>query len=124
MGEDDDELEKFKASILADAGLTPSQMAAPEHFTKGLEESEISISVSVKSDVTSSTEPSKKTDEDERDYELVYVDAVPGIGPKIPEEMIGAVIEYMREMAKIQHGMVMPRNIRHYECPPLEFYKD
>lgn len=53
-------------------------------------------------------------------YPEVYVDAVPGIGPIIPDDLVNAVQKYMKSVATIQHGMVMPRNIRHYNCPPLE----
>lgn len=50
----------------------------------------------------------------------MYVDAIPGIGPIVPVHLVKVVIEYMNEVAAEQHGMVMPRNIRHYRCPPLE----
>lgn len=53
-------------------------------------------------------------------YEEVHVDAIPGIGGVVPETLVEAVVKYMREMAAVQHGMVMPRNVRHYRCPPLE----
>ncbi|XP_063923989.1 uncharacterized protein LOC135138069 isoform X2 [Zophobas morio] len=124
MGEGDEELEKFKASMLADAGLTPSQIVAPEHFETKLPEQEI-VSPETGSAKSSETLSSEATDKvkppsEEREYEDVFVDAVPGIGPKVPEKMIATVINFMKETAKVQHGMVMPRNIRHFECPPLE----
>ncbi|KAJ3652170.1 hypothetical protein Zmor_018158 [Zophobas morio] len=122
MGEDDEELEKFKASMLADAGLTPSQIVAPEHFETKLPEEEIISHLKLgqqslvrRCRVKRQTKLSHQTE-----YEDVFVDAVPGIGPKVPEIMIAAVINFMKETAKVQHGMVMPRNIRHFECPPLE----
>lgn len=48
------------------------------------------------------------------------MDAIPGIGGVVPGHLVEAVVNYMKEMATVQHGMVMPRNIRHYRCPPLE----
>ncbi|XP_044260216.1 uncharacterized protein LOC123008470 [Tribolium madens] len=119
MGESDDEVEKFKASILAEAGLTESQMAAPQHFETRID-SEIFTNESLKSDETSTSEPSEKEKPPEVEYEDVFVDAVPGIGPRVPENLIAAVCNYMKEVAKWQHDMVMPRNIRHFDCPPLE----
>lgn len=53
-------------------------------------------------------------------YEDVFVTAKPGLGPKVPDDLVKEIERYMKEMAKLQHGMVMPRNIRHYDCPPLE----
>lgn len=52
--------------------------------------------------------------------EEVYVGAIPGIGPIVPDDLIEAVHKYMKTVSTVQHGMVMPRNIRHYNCPPLE----
>uniref|UniRef100_A0A1B6LL31 RIIa domain-containing protein n=1 Tax=Graphocephala atropunctata TaxID=36148 RepID=A0A1B6LL31_9HEMI len=45
---------------------------------------------------------------------------VPGIGPVIPEPQIIAVVEYMHYWAAKQQGMVMPRNVNHILCPPLD----
>ncbi|EFA05212.1 uncharacterized protein LOC103313297 [Tribolium castaneum] len=119
MGESDDEVEKFKASILAEAGLTQSQIDAPEHFETRIE-SEIFTNESLKSYETSTSEPSVKEKAPEIEYEDVFVDPVPGIGPKVPENLILAVCNYMKDVAKWQHDMVMPRNIRHFDRPPLE----
>lgn len=49
-----------------------------------------------------------------------YWEHVPGIGPIIPELQISAVVEYMHYWAAKQQGMVMPRNINHILCPPLD----
>lgn len=49
-----------------------------------------------------------------------YWEHVPGIGPVIPEPQILAVVEYMHYWATKQQGMVMPRNINHILCPPLD----
>ncbi|KAF5281356.1 hypothetical protein FQR65_LT14754 [Abscondita terminalis] len=65
-------------------------------------------------------EEEEEGDLEEGKYNYVLIDAAPGIGPKVPEKLIEAVCDYMRECAKEQHGMVMPRNIRHFNCPPLE----
>lgn len=61
MGEGDEELEKFKASMLADAGLTPSQIVAPEHFETKLPEQEI-VSPETGSAKSSETLSSEATD--------------------------------------------------------------
>nr|CAI5819026.1 unnamed protein product [Callosobruchus analis] len=53
-------------------------------------------------------------------YEEIHMAAVPGIGPAVPEELIQTVCEYMEKVAASQRGMVMPRNIANYNCPPLE----
>ncbi|CAH2004551.1 unnamed protein product [Acanthoscelides obtectus] len=53
-------------------------------------------------------------------YGEIHIDAIPGIGPPVPDELIQAVCEYMEKVAATQRGMVMPRNIRNYNCPPLE----
>ncbi|XP_050452868.1 uncharacterized protein LOC126852275 [Cataglyphis hispanica] len=44
---------------------------------------------------------------------------VPGIGPRFPTERIVNVATWMHKCAKLQEGMVGPRNIRHPNCPPL-----
>lgn len=50
----------------------------------------------------------------------LYWEHVSGIGPVVPEHQLTAVIEYMRYWAAKQEGMVMPRNIKHFLCPPLD----
>ncbi|KAK7864378.1 hypothetical protein R5R35_010976 [Gryllus longicercus] len=45
---------------------------------------------------------------------------VKGIGPVISEEQIQAVEDYMKYWSDRQEDMVMPRNIRHFLCPPLD----
>lgn len=52
----------------------------------------------------------------------IFVEAIPGIGPVVPSDLVEVVVEYMKACAAEQQGMVMPRNIRHYSCPPLEVY--
>lgn len=52
--------------------------------------------------------------------EEIYVEAIEGIGGIVPENVVKDVIDYMKRIASEQHGVVMPRNIRHYNCPPLE----
>ncbi|XP_032686113.1 ropporin-1-like protein isoform X2 [Odontomachus brunneus] len=44
---------------------------------------------------------------------------VPGIGARLSIEQIASVAAWMIECARLQEGMVGPRNIRHTECPPL-----
>ncbi|XP_011861545.1 PREDICTED: ropporin-1-like protein [Vollenhovia emeryi] len=44
---------------------------------------------------------------------------VPGIGPRVPAERVASVTTWMLECARLQEGMVGPRNIRHTSCPRL-----
>ncbi|XP_071632068.1 ropporin-1-like protein [Temnothorax longispinosus] len=44
---------------------------------------------------------------------------VPGIGPRVPAERVASVTAWMLECARLQEGMVGPRNIRHTSCPLL-----
>ncbi|KAB0791431.1 hypothetical protein PPYR_03231 [Photinus pyralis] len=59
-------------------------------------------------------------DEVEQRLNYILVDAIPGIGPIVPHELVEDVKKYMKECSVAQHGMVMPRNLRHFRCPPLE----
>ncbi|CAK1593062.1 unnamed protein product [Parnassius mnemosyne] len=52
--------------------------------------------------------------------EVVIVYAVPGIGPPVDEDIIKEVEEYALDVSKVQADLFMPRNIRHFLCPPLE----
>ncbi|XP_022824174.1 uncharacterized protein LOC111354806 isoform X1 [Spodoptera litura] len=54
--------------------------------------------------------------------DIIVVYAVPGIGPPVDSEIMADFEEYIREVTKVQAKMVMPRNIRHFLCPPLEKY--
>ncbi|KAK0167265.1 hypothetical protein PV327_004687 [Microctonus hyperodae] len=54
---------------------------------------------------------------------LTHYPVVPGIGPRLTAEEVAAVAEWMTECSKIQEGMVGPRNIRHFQCPPLDRQK-
>lgn len=53
-------------------------------------------------------------------YTTVELTEVPGIGPSVPQDIIETVIKYVKETSLHQQGMIMPRNIRHFTCPPLE----
>ncbi|XP_039752415.1 uncharacterized protein LOC120628222 [Pararge aegeria] len=55
------------------------------------------------------------------DVTIVY--AVPGIGPPVDKELIRDFEEYALEVSKVQADVLMPRNIRHFLCPPLEMYE-
>ncbi|CAG4949605.1 unnamed protein product [Parnassius apollo] len=59
-------------------------------------------------------------EEEEPIPEIVIVYAVPGIGPPVDEEIVKEVEEYALDVAKVQADLFMPRNIRHFLCPPLE----
>ncbi|KAF9786559.1 hypothetical protein SFRURICE_012167 [Spodoptera frugiperda] len=52
--------------------------------------------------------------------DIIVVYAVPGIGPPVDSDIMADFEEYIREVTKVQADMVMPRNIRHFLCPPLE----
>lgn len=56
--------------------------------------------------------------EGEQDTNLVYPN-VPGIGPRVPTNRVASVASWMFECAKLQEGMIGPRNIRHTNCPCL-----
>ncbi|CAH4036073.1 unnamed protein product, partial [Pieris brassicae] len=56
--------------------------------------------------------------------EITVVYAVPGIGPVVPEELTVDFENYILEVSKVQADVVMPRNIRHFMCPPLEKYEE
>ncbi|KAF6200205.1 hypothetical protein GE061_006508, partial [Apolygus lucorum] len=45
---------------------------------------------------------------------------IPGIGPTVPDHIIEEAEKYFLKIAELQEGMVMPRNIKHFHCPPLE----
>ncbi|EFN75029.1 Ropporin-1-like protein [Camponotus floridanus] len=55
----------------------------------------------------------------EKDGEITCHLNVPGIGSRLPAEQIASVATWMLECAKLQEGMVGPRNIRHINCPSL-----
>ncbi|KAJ8707708.1 hypothetical protein PYW07_011385 [Mythimna separata] len=61
-------------------------------------------------------------EEEEPIPEITMVYAVPGIGGTVDAEIIDDFVEYIKEVCKVQAGTVMPRNIRHFLCPPLEKY--
>ncbi|CAK1546546.1 unnamed protein product [Leptosia nina] len=54
--------------------------------------------------------------------EITVVYAVPGIGPIVSEDITVDFENYILEVTKVQADVVMPRNIRHFMCPPLEKY--
>ncbi|CAK9831534.1 Ropporin-1-like protein [Anthophora retusa] len=51
---------------------------------------------------------------------LKYYPNVPGIGPRLSAEEVASVAIWLSECARIQEGMVGPRNLRHMNCPPLD----
>ncbi|XP_076642661.1 ropporin-1-like protein [Halictus rubicundus] len=51
---------------------------------------------------------------------LKYHPNVPGIGPRLSAEEVATVAIWMSECARVQEGMVGPRNLRHMNCPPLD----
>ncbi|XP_023936990.1 ropporin-1-like protein [Bicyclus anynana] len=62
-------------------------------------------------------------EEEEAIPEIIVVYAVPGIGPTVDNDLVKDFEEYALEVSKIQADVVMPRNIRHFLCPPLEMYE-
>ncbi|XP_060533280.1 uncharacterized protein LOC132706142 isoform X2 [Cylas formicarius] len=101
-GESDREVEKFKSQLIAEVPVE----VYPEYVKEESVEEPVRVeSISV---------------ELEKEYEDVFVAAVPGIGAVVSDALVDAVADYMKGVARFQHGMVMPRNIRHYSCPPLD----
>ncbi|XP_077287835.1 uncharacterized protein LOC143912431 [Arctopsyche grandis] len=56
----------------------------------------------------------------ERELETIVVPPIPGIGPIVDDAVVDEFLKYVRETAADQCDMFMPRDIRHYFCPPLE----
>ncbi|XP_030759590.1 caldesmon-like [Sitophilus oryzae] len=126
-GETDDELEKFKCKLIADMPLTQSQEEGVKHFmgSEIMKCSSDKLKVIGEKKSKSDTSTDSQIEEgDKRPYEDVFVEAIPGIGGIVPEDLVKAVVFYVKKCAKNQHGMIMPRNIRHYSCPPLEVLND
>ncbi|KAH0550459.1 uncharacterized protein LOC123260403 [Cotesia glomerata] len=48
---------------------------------------------------------------------------IPGIGPKLSSSEVTRVGKWMAECSTVQGGMVGPRNLRHFQCPPLDHQK-
>ncbi|VEN43667.1 unnamed protein product [Callosobruchus maculatus] len=123
-GETDEELEKYKCALIEDMPLTGSQLQAVEHFGPAVGAMEPIGEGAILGEEVGDEEEEFVGESEGEDkgpqYEEVWVDAIPGIGPIVPEHLVRAVGEYMSSVATIQHGMVMPRNVRHYNCPPLE----
>ncbi|KAJ8917368.1 hypothetical protein NQ315_002392 [Exocentrus adspersus] len=115
-GESDVEIEKFKCRLIEEMPLTTSQKEAVQHFKDVESKSDMEVS----GDLRSEGVEEEEEEEDVEKIEKVYVDVVPGIGPVVPQELMQTVCKYMKGVAALQQGMVMPRNIRHYNCPPLE----
>ncbi|KAF7284725.1 hypothetical protein GWI33_021734 [Rhynchophorus ferrugineus] len=125
-GETDEELEKFKCKLIADMPMTESQLEGVKHFAPDKKEAHLSRDhlksgeKLMEKSSEASTETQKEEEKDKRPYDEVFVDAIPGIGAVVPDDLIAAVLNYVHICEKNQHGMFMPRNIRHYSCPPLE----
>ncbi|XP_015117771.1 ropporin-1A [Diachasma alloeum] len=49
-----------------------------------------------------------------------YYPNIPGIGPRLSSEQLATVAVWMAECARLQGGMIGPRNLRHFQCPPLD----
>ncbi|CAH0549120.1 unnamed protein product [Brassicogethes aeneus] len=114
-GETDEELEKYKCQLIGDMPMTSDQQMAIKYF---------------QAPDSTTDHPSTVSDKDRRSemppeddgvlYEDVWVPRVPGIGGVVPMALVHAVEDYMRTVACLHEGMVMPRDIIHYSCPPLE----
>ncbi|KAI5645651.1 hypothetical protein NE865_02318 [Phthorimaea operculella] len=63
-------------------------------------------------------------EEEEPIPEITLVYAVPGIGPPVDDDTIQDVIDYAMDVSKVQAELFMPRNIRHFMCPPLEKFAE
>ncbi|XP_017757778.1 PREDICTED: uncharacterized protein LOC108549039 [Eufriesea mexicana] len=51
---------------------------------------------------------------------LKYYPNIPGIGARLSAEEVASVAIWLNECARVQKGMVGPRNLRHMNCPPLD----
>ncbi|KOX67579.1 Ropporin-1-like protein [Melipona quadrifasciata] len=51
---------------------------------------------------------------------LKYYPNVPGIGSRLSAEEVASVAIWLSECARVQEGMVGPRNLRHMNCPSLD----
>ncbi|XP_003708683.1 uncharacterized protein LOC100880059 isoform X2 [Megachile rotundata] len=51
---------------------------------------------------------------------IKYYPNIPGIGPRLSAEEVASVAIWMSECARVQEGLVGPRNLRHMNCPPLD----
>ncbi|CAH0404457.1 unnamed protein product [Chilo suppressalis] len=56
--------------------------------------------------------------------DIVLVYAVPGIGPVVDADIVREFVDYALDICKVQADLFMPRNIRHFMCPPLEKYEE
>ncbi|XP_037300578.1 uncharacterized protein LOC119190987 [Manduca sexta] len=54
--------------------------------------------------------------------EITVVYAVPGIGGPVDEDIVKEFTDYALDVCKVQADVFMPRNIRHFLCPPMEKY--
>ncbi|KAL0858813.1 hypothetical protein ABMA27_011276 [Loxostege sticticalis] len=63
-------------------------------------------------------------EEEEPIPDIVVVYAVPGIGPPVDMEIMTEFQDYALDVCKVQAELFMPRNIRHFLCPPLEKYEE
>ncbi|XP_063980714.1 uncharacterized protein LOC135164372 [Diachasmimorpha longicaudata] len=48
---------------------------------------------------------------------------IAGIGPRLTSEQVATVAVWLTECARFQGGMIGPRNLRHFQCPPLDDQK-
>ncbi|GLV36884.1 hypothetical protein CBL_02281 [Carabus blaptoides fortunei] len=120
-----DEHKKDESSEEASTITTESKSTEALGHTPSLADVPSFVSVSDTSTSKTSEEPSSAvTSEVHLGYIDTDIPVVPGIGPIVPEEMVEAVIAYMKECAKGQHRMIMPRNIKHMHCPPLEVFEE
>lgn len=51
---------------------------------------------------------------------LKYYPNVPGIGSRLSAEEVASVAIWLSECARVQEGMVGPRNLQHMNCPSLD----
>ncbi|XP_066261560.1 neurofilament medium polypeptide-like [Euwallacea similis] len=126
-----DEVGKFKRGLIEEMPFTQSQEEGVKQFVRNDEEAghmqtnEENLKIVTEEDpksedVNSVRRENVLEEKDKRPYDDVYVESIKGIGPTVSVALTKSVIAYMKNCAKQQHGMVMPRNITHYSCPPLE----
>ncbi|XP_066153661.1 uncharacterized protein [Euwallacea fornicatus] len=130
-----DKVETFNCRLIEEMPLTQSQEEGVKQFVGADEEADqseanerklkiVTAGDAKRGDVNSEKRDDVFKEKDKvifaRPYDEIYVESIKGIGPTISVALTKPVMTYMKDCAKQQHGMVMPRNISHYSCPPLE----
>lgn len=71
-------------------------------------------------DSVRSLQPRPSAIETSKVIQAIVVPPIPGIGPVVDKKVSETFVSYVREKASGQRDAFMPRNVRHYLCPPLQ----